>query len=269
MTITVNKFPIEAFNFNGGECHVSIADIAVSDITSVVAYLYSSDDIMQLMMTIDAIKRKNSEVAIDLVIPYFPYGRQDRVCNEGEALSVSVMANMINSLECKSVTIYDPHSAMTENLLNNCTVVNQSDILSKSGIITEIKAKCLTLISPDAGAKPKTQEIAGENNIDAIYCTKSRDVKTGKITATNIPDGVMDKDFIIVDDICDGGRTFIELAKSLKKAGCGDLYLYVTHGIFSKGLDVLTEYFEHIYCYHSFLNKDEVDSNDLTIMEGE
>ena len=267
MSITVNNTPIKAFNFKAGECHVSIANIEIGKVTSVIAYLYSSDNIMQLMMIIDAIRRQSANTKIDLTVPYFPYARQDRVCNDGEAFSVFVMANMINSLECNSVTVYDPHSTITTDLINNVRVVSQSDILTNSVVINDIKEKGLVLASPDNGAAKKTQDFAEGNNIDVIYCTKSRDVRTGKITATNIPDGVEDKSFIIIDDICDGGRTFIELAKALKKAGANDLYLYVTHGIFSKGLDVLKESFIHVYCYHTFLNEPDIDSSYLTILE--
>jgi len=60
------------------------------------------------------------------------------------------------------------------------------------------------------------------------------------------------KNLVIVDDICDGGRTFIELARVLKEKGANKVALYVTHGIFSQGLDVLKEHIDHVYCVHAF-----------------
>jgi len=267
MTTIVNNAPIEAFTFNGGECHVSIAGIPISESTRITAYLYSAADIMQLMMVVDAIRRENTETTIDLTIPYFPYGRQDRICNQGEAFSLSVMAKMINSLECNSVTVYDPHSPVTTDLLNNVIVISQAEILASSSLMVDIQEKQLTLVSPDAGAENKTREVAKASGLDVIFCTKTRDATNGRITATNIPEGVAGKPFIIIDDICDGGRTFTELAKALKNAGAGELYLYVTHGIFSKGLDVLKENFQHVFCYHTFLDKDAVEDDFLTILE--
>lgn len=269
MPIKVNKKYIKHFNFSGGECHVSIADIAIDEETEVVARLYSSDDVICLIMTVDAIRHKSPDTEINLVIPYFPYARQDRVCNEGEAFSVSVMAGLINALQCKSVTVYDPHSQITVDLLNNCHVVSQADLLENSIVATGIKSKGLSVVSPDAGAKAKTKEIADRLKVEAIYCTKTRDTATGIITGTHIPDGVSGRDFIIVDDICDGGRTFIELAKALKEGGANSLYLYVTHGIFSKGLSVLKERFVHVYCHHCFLQSDDIDQQFLTVIEGE
>lgn len=61
------------------------------------------------------------------------------------------------------------------------------------------------------------------------------------------------KDYIIIDDICDGGATFINIAKEIKKAySCNHIYLIVTHGIFSKGFYELCDYFDGIYCTNSY-----------------
>ena len=73
-----------------------------------------------------------------------------------------------------------------------------------------------------------------------------------------------------IDDICDGGQTFISLAQSLKKQGAAEIFLYVTHGIFSKGLDQLKTCIQHIYCYH--LVGHHLDSHHpsfITILKGE
>jgi ribose-phosphate pyrophosphokinase len=63
---------------------------------------------------------------------------------------------------------------------------------------------------------------------------------------------VRDHNFLIVDDICDGGRTFIELAKVLRPLTNGSIFLYVTHGIFSQGLDVFKGVIDHIYTANLF-----------------
>jgi len=266
MSILVNSKAIKTFNFSGGESQVNISDISISLTTTVEAYIYNAEDIMRLAMTINAIRQIKPFTAINLTIPYFPYARQDRVCNEGEAFSVKVMADMINNMGCQRVTVYDPHSQVTVDSINNCEVITQSMILASSSLLPEIKSNNLILVSPDKGAEQKTKDIADKNALDVIYCTKQRDVKTGQILSTSIPTEVKGKDFIIIDDICDGGRTFIELAKKFKKAGAANLYLYVTHGIFSKGLGVLKKYFKKVYCFHTFLEEESIDKNFLTIL---
>jgi len=265
--IKVNGQFINSFSFNGGEVHVNINHIDIDNLTNVEAYLYNAKDIMQLLLTIDAIREKKVFSVIHLSIPYFPYGRQDRVCNPGEAFSVHVMARLINSLQCQKVTIMDPHSNVTAMALNNYEVISQNEILQEASIIQVIKDLSLTLVSPDAGAELKTREVGRENNLPVIYCSKVRDTVTGEIIDTHIPVIGEGEDFIILDDICDGGYTFTQLAKQMKAAGANNLYLYVTHGIFSKGLDPLKEYFEHVYCYHTFLKTGDIDTNFLSILK--
>ena len=113
------------------------------------------------------------------------------------------------------------------------------------------------LISPDAGAKTKAEELykSHSSSFDTIsYCNKKRDPKTGKLSGFEAghPD-YLGKPCIIIDDICDGGGTFIGLAKELKKHNAGNLYLAVSHGIFSKGFSSLLGYhFHKIFTTNSY-----------------
>lgn len=271
MTVKVNKTEIHAFNFSGGECQISLGEAHLSDRTEVSAFLNNSDEIMRLILTVDAIRRINPATMIDLIIPYFPYARQDRVCNSGEAFSAAVMTQLINNLRCNSVTIEDPHSSVTSSMLENVRIKTQSDIVSNSETMRRlIKENNLTLLAPDKGAAPKTEDIAASLArtgiaTRAMFAAKVRDVTNGKITETIIPDGMEGKNILIPDDICDGGGTFIALAKKLKSQGAADLYLYVTHGIFSKGLTPLKDGFKHVYCRNIFIRNDQPEF--LTILE--
>jgi len=80
-------------------------------------------------------------------------------------------------------------------------------------------------------------------------------MRTGNILRTEIPvlDQHADIKYVIVDDICDGGRTFIELAKAIKEGRpTAEVYLVVTHGIFSGGFYDLNEVLDGIYCTNSY-----------------
>jgi len=207
-------------------------------------------------------------VVVNLTIPYVPYARQDRIAEAGESLSIGVMANLINSMGFKRVTIYDPHSDVTPALINNLEVVSLEQIVSRSELVTLVSEKEMTIVSPDAGAVKKVQKLAQKlNTTNLVIGSKVRDSLTGEITGTKIEGDVEGKDVIIFDDICDGGRTFIELSKVLKKMSANEIYLYVTHGIFSKGLEVLKPYFTHIFSSFSFLKKAAEDENFLTILK--
>ena len=242
------------FKFSGGEVHVKVDHVFSGESIEILAHIKSSDDLMELLLVTNALRDMlDSNTKICLVMPYIPYARQDRACEFGEALSIKVFANIINSQNYDEVWVTDPHSDVATALLNNCVVVNQSDEITNLFIDWDNAV----IVSPDAGANKKTFKVARVLHVDTVVrADKVRDTKTGEITGTVVySDYIGKKDFVIVDDICDGGRTFIELAKVLRPLTSGKIILYVTHGIFSKGLDVFRGVIDEVYCAYPFDDK--------------
>jgi len=250
--ITINNKTVEGFTFAGGEVQVRLEKRELGEYVVVWAFLENAEEVMKLLLVNDALRRLQPQVQVELHIPYFPYARQDRVCNEGEALSVRVMADLINGLGADSVTLYDPHSDVVGALVNRAKIVPQEALLQE--LAPMIMERGLALVAPDAGAEKKTLKFAQTlpQAVDVVYGSKVRDTKTGAITGTSVRGDVTGRQVLLIDDICDGGRTFIELAKVLKQEGATAVYLYVTHGIFSKGVEALTPYIDHLYCYFAF-----------------
>jgi ribose-phosphate pyrophosphokinase len=189
----------------------------------------------------DAYDRIEPGIKVRLLLSYMPYARQDRVCNRGEAFSLGVVAKLINSAGFEQVFIEDPHSDVTPALINNCVVISQEVLFqqyyneSKGKIFLDYCSNAL-LVSPDAGANKKTQLIAKYLRAsEFVRADKIRNLQTGEIMHTQVYGRVQGRDCLIVDDICDGGATFIALAKALKFIDAKRVGLFVTHGIFSKG----------------------------------
>jgi len=243
--------------FPGGEVFASLIDFDAEDCTlvTIYAHLTSSDKVMELLMVTDALRRVIGTTPIRLVMPYVPYARQDRVCNPGEALSIKVFCDLINAQGYQSVTILDPHSDVAGALLNNVILVDQSAPVD-SVLRDPVFAGGVTLVSPDAGASKKVLKLAKNFNIkDVVFADKVRNTLTGEIVATAIRGPIPEnKPILVVDDICDGGRTFIELAKVLSANTYVPLYLYVTHGIFSKGVKPLLEHYSRIFTTDDWTN---------------
>lgn len=272
--IKVDDKLIKTFSFPGGERQVIIPFLDRRNQTvRVTSLIYNSDDIMDLLLTINAIKNQDLTKKISLTIPYFPYARQDRVCNFGEPFGARMMLTLINSLNCSEVIVYDPHSEVIEDKLMESTIITKNKLLCDSLVEKLIVDRNLSIISPDAGASYEVDlfrtelSTKSQTYIDLFKCQKTRDLQTGNIIGINVPNRIKNKNCIIIDDICDGGRTFIEIAKKIfEKSENVDLYLYVTHGIFSKGLTQLKEYFLKIICYHTFLKEGTYDSEVLTVL---
>jgi len=257
--ITIDGKEIESFKFSGGEVQVKVP-IDMSEV-NVKAILRNSNDIMELIMVSEALKGIGCKIS-RLEIPYIPYARQDRVCDIGEAFSLKAMAKIINDIDAGIVIGWDVHSGVTEALINNFVNISQSDLMGNSIELERVLGdKEFAICSPDAGALKKIHEIQKIFSIPnerLITALKERDVTTGEITNTEIyhQHPFVTGSVIIIDDICDGGRTFIELAKKLKKEGFDRIILYVTHGIFSKGFEVFWGLIDHIYTTDSFCTKE-------------
>ena len=216
----------------------------------------NSNDIMALTMLKDLLDRQGlNKITLDLL--YTPYARQDRVkdVDGNQYLGIKVFADIINNLNFDQVSIYDPHSNVTPALFNNAIEIKRVDLLEKiiKNIIDKNKGN-VVLIAPDAGAYKDTIDIASKFDIETVVmCQKIRDMATGKIKGTHIYeiDKLENKDVLIVDDICDGGATFIGIAEAIT-VPVKSKSLVVTHGIFSKGKALLEKYFDNVEAYNYF-----------------
>jgi ribose-phosphate pyrophosphokinase len=208
----------------------------------VTARLHNSNDIISLAMIKNAIENEDLEAKIDLFMPYVPYARQDRVCDNGEAFSLKVFTNLLNSLNFNSITICDPHSEVTPALINRVKVVEQLDIVQNFRVFRDrITFGNCVFVSPDAGSNKKTSKLASFfSHVNFVRADKLRNLATGEIKETIVYcDDFEGADVVIADDLGDGMGTFLALAKALKNKNCGKIILYITHCIASKGFQIL------------------------------
>jgi ribose-phosphate pyrophosphokinase len=241
--------------FSGGERHVQIENLPDGLIESVniLAKVHSSNDLMDYLLLENALFQHNPNININLEIPYLPYARQDRVCATGQAFSMQLMADLLN-MRPKKMTVWDCHSTVGTQLTGAINIEPWQIIAANTDLVNELQDANTVLVCPDKGAKPRSQSIAQAFNLpDMVYCEKKRDPVSGKILATEVSaDDLSGKTAIITDDICDGGMTFIGIAQALRTLHCSRIVLYVTHGIFSKGLSVFDGLIDHIYTTDSF-----------------
>jgi len=227
---------------------------------SITSRLNSFRDLEVIIAANQALREFSYVENVKLNVPYFLGARSDRKFEAGTSNYLkTVICPIINSQNFSRVTVLDPHSDVLEACLNNYHKHSNhrlvKDALSKIDNRDGAQDR-ICLVSPDAGAYKKIFDVAKEFNIDRIItASKVRDIKTGKILRTEIPtlDQHADLKYVIIDDICDGGRTFIELAKAIKGSRpSAKVYLVVTHGIFSAGFAELNQYFEGIYTTNSY-----------------
>lgn len=233
--------------FPGGEQHVNVfnPDIPEGVVMSlhVESIVKNSTDLVNTILVCDAVTREYKMKPV-LVLRYLPYARQDRVCNRGEAFGKKVVLDMLNQV-CNSIVTHDCHSDVFSKEYHN---VEQHILIESSPVASLLKDKYV--VAPDKGSKNKAQKLLDNNMCKGVFFgDKVRDASTGKLSGFDVDcEDFEGKDLVIVDDICDGGGTFLGLGKLLRERKCGRLYLYVTHGIFSQGYEELDKVFDGVYC---------------------
>jgi len=262
---TISKFPdgqqsitIDEFNFVGGR--------NINDGIKIHSHLNSFQD-LELIICAKKALDSLGEFPVVLHVPYFLGARSDRRFQRGSVHYLKeVICPIINSLKFDAVVVLDPHSDVLEACLDNMVKVDNHLLVKQALTLIDNKNDArerVCLVSPDAGAYKKIFDVAKKFDINkVITATKVRDLKTGKILHTEVPTPDMHNDikYVIIDDICDGGRTFTEIAKAIKAVRpTAELYLVVTHGIFSGGFEALGEYFEHVYTTNSIKEQEDTD----------
>lgn len=253
-----NQIEFDVWQFPGGEQGIKLKDPYLvekessnQDCEFLITWEYEGDsEIFLLALLVDALKGAGAKsYQINLCTVYLPYARQDRRCHPGESFSLNVLANFLNSLNLREVWTFDVHSDVAKGRIENFKSISQDDIID-SAFFHEFDDADL-LIAPDKGAFAKFKRSELCSSRPSIHLTKTR--KDGKVEYEDLnPEGLEGYETaLVIDDICDGGATFIALAEKVHKANPNiELQLYVTHGIFSKGLSELQKHYSQIMCFY-------------------
>ena len=166
-------------------------------------------------------------VEINLIMPYIPNARMDRVKSDDEVFTLKWFADFSNALGFDSVVVRDPHSTVSEALINRIVSDDEVERIANQ-LRTHLCKKQFLFCYPDEGA---AKRYASKINGEYVFCIKHRDWRTGKIQRLELtsPETVKGRNVLIVDDICSRGGTFTFTAQALKDAGAKEVFLYVTH----------------------------------------
>ncbi|MBT1622110.1 ribose-phosphate pyrophosphokinase [Curtobacterium flaccumfaciens pv. oortii] len=237
--------------FPAGEAHVKVAnDTAEPGGLTEIATLRGTngDDLLMLGMWADAVRQRGSKSVA--LVPYLPGARQDR----GLPFGAKVYADVLNGFHLDQVIAFDPHSPIIVGLVDNLTVVTSEQVVRDAVVGTpelDGESAYTGIIAPDKGAVPRATAVAEACGLPLYRAEKHRNPDTGKLdgfTCEPLPETGR---FLVVDDICDGGGTFMGLAGStgLPKERLG---LWVSHGVFSGRAAQLADHFGEIVTTDSY-----------------
>jgi len=182
----------------------------------------------------------------ELSVPYLPYARQDKPVGNQETFALRTFARLLGSLGFERVVARDPHSDVAAEFVPGWAPETAAAGIARS--VALLRPDCLCF--PDEGATRRYQPLAGKTPFFAAR--KLRNSATGEVLGVTLKpasgpgpsprlDPAGDGRVLVVDDLCDGGATFVAIAAVLREAGAKELGLYVSHGLFSKGFDALRQ----------------------------
>lgn len=232
---------IETLFFPGGEPHAKIPPELAGDVLLFLK-LRTWNDAGIAACVVNALDRNTAINRLKVFLPYFPGARQDR--SDGHApMTVEIVSQLFHNAR-GSLHMFDPHS----DAVNFWSAAKpwmpvDLDMPPLKGYVG--------IIAPDAGAVDRATAFRDRYCIgaDVIRCSKRRDPTTGHLSGYEMPRLDNVGRYLIVDDICDGGGTFnlLSVAFSLDPIGArSELTMFVSHGIFSKGIEAISPKISHI-----------------------
>lgn len=229
-----------------------------------IIWHYENDgEILQVLQAAQLVTEKGGHRGVGLVMPFLPYGRQDKDTSNETTFGLSTLFRVLRSFPFRYIKTFDAHSLryFDPELKRHSLPVDK--YIEEAQVVSNCDLVCF----PDAGATKRGYKLGFGEYFDmsptpSFNLDKKRNQLTGVIEGLvcSLPLNLSDKTILIVDDLADGSKTFIEAAKLLYGMGAAHVDLYVTHGIFSKGIHIVHELgnIRNIYTTDSILRNREL-----------
>jgi ribose-phosphate pyrophosphokinase len=217
--------------FSDGEIGVEYLESIRGQYVFLIQSTFSpTDNLMELLLMIDAAKRASADKVI-AVIPYYGYARQDRKDKPRVAIGSKLVANMLVAAGADRIITMDLHAPQIQGYFDIPV-----DHLDSSAIyipyIEDLDLQNLTFAAPDVGSANRIREIASYFEVDMVICDKHRR-RANEIASMVVIGDVTNRDIVLIDDICDTGGTLCKSAGLLLEKGARSVRAFCTHPVLS------------------------------------
>ena len=188
-----------------------------------------NDNLMELLLYIDAFRRASVH-SINLIVPYFPYGRQERMAIGREAISARVVARMIEMLGASRLVYVDIHAEATQGFFDiPVDPLSAREVLA-SHFASDPKFRDAVVVSPDVGRTKVASRFAETLHLPLVLMHKRRE-SFDTVRATHVVGDIKDKIPIVIDDLIAGGSILTQLDGLIEAGARPEIYLAITHPV--------------------------------------
>lgn len=190
----------------------------------------NSDNIMELLMAIDAAKRASANY-ITAVIPYYGYARQDRKDKPRVSIASKLVADLLGTAGANRVMTMELHAPQIQGYFNFPVDHLESSIIFVP-YIRALNQDNLVIAAPDVGASNRIREVAKALNLPMVICDKERK-RANEIANMTVIGDVEGKDVVLIDDIIDTGGTLCKAAAMMMEKGANTVRALCCHPVLS------------------------------------
>jgi ribose-phosphate pyrophosphokinase len=244
----------EHFKFPDGQLHIKLRkpcpNVHYLDRAMITARIRNPDELFGLCLAYSVITNLGfAQDEMHLKLYYLMGGRMDRVISDQEPFTLQMVAHIINSFKFETIQVFAPHSSATTNLLN----AGWAGELESKELAFYSKALSITyyrggdrkpgVFLPDVEGQKRFYNKLHKNLNqweygEIVAGNKKRDMATGKLSGFEVLTDRVPESILILDDLVDGGYTFVGQAKVLRERGAKFIALAVPHAILSKGPNI-------------------------------
>ena len=228
----INLGDMQVEHFADGEFSVYYKDsIRGKDVFLVQSTYPSSDNLMELLLMIDAAKRASAHY-IAAVIPYFGWARQDRKDKPRVSIGAKLIADMLSVAGVTRLITMDLHADQIQGFFNVPVDHLYASSVFLDYIREELPFDNLVIATPDVGGTKRASSYSKFLELPMVICYKTR-LKANQISDMKILGDVEGKDVLIIDDIVDTAGTITRAADLLKRHGAKSVRAMASHAVMS------------------------------------
>jgi ribose-phosphate pyrophosphokinase len=236
--LDVTITPQSAYDFANGEIFVRFDEsVRGSDAFVIQSHCAPINQwVMEQLIMVDALKRASAK-RITVIMPFYPYARQDKKHKGREPISARLIADLFKTAGADRIMAVDLHTAQIQGFFDGPV-----DHLFAQNILAEHVADTysnehMTVVSPDSGRTKLAEKWADQlGGVPIAFIHKTRDpLKPNEVVANRVVGEIKGRLCVVVDDMVDTGGTISKAVRQLLDEGAADVVLAATHGVLSGG----------------------------------